>query len=302
MAPRLSPLARTSTVTNPRQLAPTVGTAHGGFKFLEGRFEGLEGYAVGRMTKSRRGKIYIDDEGWGPDAGSIEYGYWVPFGGIHVFIGKIGEPGPEPDIGTDLVETAQRAQSTQVKPTVKRAFVGVIHGGSYEDGSESGGETVVYSGDESSTGETESLYQLQDGRIGGCSDGDSIPDPSDLPNRVGIFMAGTQAAPHSSTAAAMISGLAAATAAGAGGSVRPRAQVLSDLFGALAALMAEANPVDQDAHNAEIAKVREQITQAKADLAAEEVRMTAERAALDAQAYKLMLDQSASQEVIRRKY
>ena len=62
---------------------------------MKGSFEGLKGYAVGRMTKSRRGKLYIDDANWGPDAGSIEYGYRVPFGGIHVFIGKIGEPGPE---------------------------------------------------------------------------------------------------------------------------------------------------------------------------------------------------------------
>ena len=84
-----------------------------------------------------------------------------------------------------------------------------------------------YSGDESSTGETESLYQLRDGRIGGCSDGDSIPDPSDLPNRVGIFMAGTQAAPHSSTAVATTSGSAVGTAAEAGGPMRPSAQVLS---------------------------------------------------------------------------
>ena len=65
-------------MTIPRQLAPTVGPAHGGFEFLKGNFEGLKGYAVGRMTKSRRGKLYIDDEGWGPDAGSIEYGYRVP--------------------------------------------------------------------------------------------------------------------------------------------------------------------------------------------------------------------------------
>jgi hypothetical protein len=61
----------------------TVGAHRGAiarwfFKFLEGRFEGLEGYAVGRMTKSRRGKIYIDDACWGPEAGSIEYGYRVP--------------------------------------------------------------------------------------------------------------------------------------------------------------------------------------------------------------------------------
>ena len=89
---------------------------------------------------------------------------------------------------------------------MKRAFVGVIHGAEPKDRPVSDGETVVYSGDESLTGETESLHQLQDGRIGGCSDGDSIPDPFDPPNWVAIFMAGTQPALHSSTAAAMISG------------------------------------------------------------------------------------------------
>src|SRR3954469_18396799 len=298
MAPRLSPIARTSVVIKPQQLAPTVGLSHDGFEFSEGCFEGLKRYAVGRMTKSHRGKIYIDDAGWGPEAGSIEYGYRVPFGGIHVFIGKIGEPGPELDICTDLIETAQRARPARVRPAMKRAFVGVIHGGRHGEESVYD-ETVVYSGDESSTGETESLYQVQEGRIGGGSDGDSIPDLPDLPSRVGIFMAGTQAAPHSSATAAIVSG---STAAGAGGSVRPPAQVLSDLFDALAVLMAEVNPTDRDVHNAEIAKVREQIQQAKADLAAKETRMAAERAALDAQAYKLMLDQNASQEVLRRKY
>ena len=48
-------------MTIPRQLAPTVGLSHDGFKFLEGNFEGIKGYAVGRMTKSRRGKLYIVD-------------------------------------------------------------------------------------------------------------------------------------------------------------------------------------------------------------------------------------------------
>ena len=176
-------------MTIPRQLAPTVGPAHDGFEFLKGNFEGLKGYIVGRMTKSRRDKLYIDDKGWGPEAGSIEYGYRVPFGGIHVFIGKIGEPGPEPDTCTDLVETAQRASLARVQPTIKHAFVGFIHGTKSELVSD--GETAVYSDGESSTSETESLYQLQDGRIGGCSDGDSIPDPFEPPNRVAIFMAGT---------------------------------------------------------------------------------------------------------------
>ena len=179
----------------PRQLAPTVELSHDGFEFLKGIFEGLKGYAVGRMTKSHRGKLYIDDEGWGPKAGSIEYGYQVPFGGIHVFIGKIGESGPEPDISTDLIETAQRASPARVQPAMKRAFVGFINGAESEPTSD--GETVVYSDGKSSTGETESLYQLQDGRFGGYSDGDSIPAPLEPPNWVAIFMAGTQPTQHS---------------------------------------------------------------------------------------------------------
>ena len=61
--------------------------------------------------------------------------------------------------------------------------------------------------------------------------------------------------------------------------MRPPAQVLSELFDALAVLMAEVNPLDQDVHNTEIAKVKEQITQAKTDLAPEDTRMAADRAA-----------------------
>ena len=55
-----------------------MGQAYDGFEFLKGSFVGLKGYAVGRMTKSHRGKLYIDDANWGPDAGSIAYGYKVP--------------------------------------------------------------------------------------------------------------------------------------------------------------------------------------------------------------------------------
>ena len=130
---------------------------------MKGSFEGLKGYAVGRMTKSRRGRIYIDDAGWGPEADSIEYGYRVPFGGIQVFIGKIGEPGPEPDILPNIVEPAQRARSARIQPAMKRVFAGAVHGVQAEDESDSGGETVIYSDDESSSGETESLYLLRDG-------------------------------------------------------------------------------------------------------------------------------------------
>src|SRR6187401_100285 len=206
MVPQLSPLNRTSTVLIPRQLAPTVGPPHDGFEFLKGSFEGIKGYAVGRMTKSHRGRIYIDDAGWEPEADSIEYGYRVPFGGIHVFIGKIGEPGSEPDIFSNIVEPAQRARSARIQPAMKRAFVGAIHGVQAEDRSDSGGETVVYSDDESSSGETESLYLLRDDRSGGISDGDSIPDPFDPPNRVAVFMAGSQSTPQPTVTGAFTAG------------------------------------------------------------------------------------------------
>ena len=65
-------------MTIPRQLAPTVGQAHGGFEFLKGSFEGLKGYAVGRMTKSRRGKLYIDDANWAPTPAQLSTGTGSP--------------------------------------------------------------------------------------------------------------------------------------------------------------------------------------------------------------------------------
>ena len=40
-----------------------MGPAHGGFEFLKGSFTGLKGYAMGRMTKSHRVKLYISDVG-----------------------------------------------------------------------------------------------------------------------------------------------------------------------------------------------------------------------------------------------
>ena len=53
-------------MTKPRQLAPTVELSHDGFMFLEGNFEGLKGYAVGWMTKRRRGKLYIEMQAGAP--------------------------------------------------------------------------------------------------------------------------------------------------------------------------------------------------------------------------------------------
>lgn len=81
------------------------------------------------------------------------------------------------------------------------------------------------------------MYQLQDGWLGGCSDGDNILDPYEPPNRIVIFMAGTQPALGSTTSVAMTSSSMAAVTAGASGSARPPAQVLTELLEALANLM-----------------------------------------------------------------
>ena len=48
--------------------------------------------------------------------------------------------------------------------------------------------------------------------------------------------------------------------------------------------------------------MKDQIAQAKADMAAENARVATEQAELEAQAYRIRLDQNASEEVMRRRY
>ena len=144
---------------------------------------------------------------------------------------------------------------------------------------------AVCSDGESSIGEIDSLYQLQDGGLGGCSDGSSIPDCLVPSCRVGIFMAGTQPVQDSTTAAAVTSGSAAARA---GGRVHSPDQVLMDLTDKLTTLLtAIVSPTDQASHDAEVAQLKLDMAQAKEDLAVEEVRITAEQAALDVQAQQI---------------
>ena len=163
--------------------------------------------------------------------------------------------------------------------------MGCVHGGEYSEGSVDSGETAICSDAMSSIGETNSLYQLQDGMLGGCSDGSSIPDPCESPNWAGVFMAGTQPGQNSTAANAVTSGIGAARA---GGPVRPPAQVLIDLMDKLTTLLtATVIPANKDEHDAEVAWVREEIAEAKEALAAEDTRLATERAALDARAQRL---------------
>src|SRR4051812_18141059 len=95
--PMSSSNLRTSTMTFPRQLAPTVGPAHAGVKILEGALQGMEGFIAERITRSRRGKLCIDESTWVPEADSVESGYRVPIGSIHIFISRMDGSEPELD-------------------------------------------------------------------------------------------------------------------------------------------------------------------------------------------------------------
>ena len=125
-------------MTIPRQLAPTVGLSRDGFEFLKGNFEGLKGYAVGRMTKSHRGKLYIDDAGWAPRPAQS----------------STGTGSPLEEFTSSSARSANRALSQTSAPTSSRrlsvqALPGFMNGAELEPASD--GETVVHSDDESST-------------------------------------------------------------------------------------------------------------------------------------------------------
>ncbi|KAE8815932.1 putative non-inhibitory serpin-10 [Hordeum vulgare] len=105
------------------------------------------------MTKTHRGKYYIDNSSWGPEAGSIESGYRVPFGKIHVFIGKVGTPVLEPDTSTDIVEPDRLAQPAARQLRRRRAFVSFTQGFALREEPEAGEDTHVNSDGESSIGD-----------------------------------------------------------------------------------------------------------------------------------------------------
>ena len=92
--------------------------------------------------------------------------------------------------------------------------------------------------------------------------------------------------------------------------MRSLAQVLMDLTDKLTTLLtAVVSLADQDSHDAEVAQLKLDMAQAKEDLAAEDVWITTERAALDVQAqqiqahiFRLTQDQNAANEVMRRRH
>ena len=81
------------------------------------------------------------------------------------------------------------------------------------------------------------MYQLQEGWLGGYSDGHSILNPYEPPGRVAIFMADIGTDLNSSMAAATTSD-PAVTRAGGSWPGKLLTQVLLDLMGSLIALLA----------------------------------------------------------------
>src|SRR4051812_19286122 len=84
----ISPTLRTSAVTFPRQLVPTVGPVHAVVEILGGALQVMKGFVSGRITRSRRGKFRVDNSTWGPSVALIGPGYQVSIGSINLFIGK----------------------------------------------------------------------------------------------------------------------------------------------------------------------------------------------------------------------
>ena len=142
------------------------------------------------------------------------------------------------------------------------------------------------------------MYQLRDGRSEGESDGDSIPDPFDPPNRVAVFMAGSQSTPQST----VIGATAEAGAGGSGQALSP-ADVLSTLVEEfIARAMAEVAPADKAQHDAELLQLKGRIDQAREDLKTEKAMIAIRQAELNDQAFHLRMEQASAQGVRSRKY
>lgn len=97
-----------------------MGPALAGVEILEGAPHGMEGFVAGRITRSRRGKLYIDDSTWGPEADSVESGYRVLIRSIHIFIVRTNGSEPEPDPEVPIETSSQRHASS------KSTFIGFI--------------------------------------------------------------------------------------------------------------------------------------------------------------------------------
>jgi len=111
----------TPDVTNPRQLAPTVGPAVKSVTFRAGSMKGAEDLVVGRII-TVNGTPLIDESRWGPEADYLETGHVILFGSINVFVGFIGgrsirsvqEGDPIEEVADDGEESVESMDSQEL--------------------------------------------------------------------------------------------------------------------------------------------------------------------------------------------
>ncbi|KAI4987786.1 hypothetical protein ZWY2020_028544 [Hordeum vulgare] len=276
-----------------------MGPAHGGLEFSKGALLGLGIYAVDIMTKRSQGKYYIDNSRWGPEADSVQSGYRVPFGKIHVFIGKIGAPVHEPDPVTDIIEPARYVRPIKRQDRPRHFFAGFTQGIDSPDEPVIHGVTPVNSDEESSMGDTDSIYALREGQLGGLPEA-AVSEEARGPHRqVTIYMAG--AAPHQPNPAGNNE---------IAGSSKTPAQAIADLVVETAKLMAIVVTVEnQETINSELTKRREDMAKIQRDIEEEAARMgrqqaliTAETDRMNTKGWPLERHQRASDAIHQRRH
>ena len=89
MSPNSSYPLVTSTVTIPRQLAPTMGPASKGVCITGEARRGRQNLVIGQVTINLQGESIVDDFGWGPESDDLETGSVIPIGRINVFVGMV---------------------------------------------------------------------------------------------------------------------------------------------------------------------------------------------------------------------
>ncbi|KAI4983547.1 hypothetical protein ZWY2020_025413 [Hordeum vulgare] len=251
------------------------------------------------MSQSRRGKYYINNSLWGPEADSIETGYRVPFGKINIFVGMVGSPAPQPDISTDIVEPARYVRPVATPNLTRPVFVGFTQGSEELEQSVTQETTPVNTDDESSMGDTDSIQSLH----GGCLRDLSLamdPEVLDRTRReIAVYMAGATQ-PQQNRAGND----------GTGETSRSPAAILVDLTMEITRIMATPITAENEGTiSAELAKLRDGVAKAQRDTEAETARIktrqaqiTAETARLNTENWRLERHQRASHAVHQRRH
>ncbi|KAI4996033.1 hypothetical protein ZWY2020_041131 [Hordeum vulgare] len=251
------------------------------------------------MTRSRRGKYYIDNSLWGPEADSIESGYRVPFGKVNIFVGMVVAPVREPDTSTDIIERARYIRPVAIPNLTRPIFVGFTQGSDEQERSATQETTPVNMDDESSMGDTDSIQSLHGGCLGDLS---LAMDPEVLDRtrrQITVYMAGatqSQQKPVGNN--------------GAGKTSKSPAAILVDLSAEITRIMAtRVTAENQGTINPELGKLRDEMAKAQRDAEAEAARIetrqaqiTAETAHLNTENWQLERHQRASDAVHQRRH